>query len=424
LLPLVFSVNPDSEPPVRTRHHYFTSTKSGQNRGARLDDSEGKWFYKRPTTNVMELYNLAVDLREETNVVADYATIADLPANHPHRVRLEDMEAWYVAHNTAYGPRSEPARSYAPTNALSGPPRIVSVNFAKASADQQLIDADDSYGVPGEASVAGGWINLVQTASFTDLPFSNSESSTVDISVAAPAGWGTGNAAYNDTPLLGMVQHYTNTAGSAAITVSDLNASFPQGCKAIVYLTGFIANKGASITDGSTTYFYQALDDPTNQFQGMLNRTTQTNELGYAASPFAQYAVFGSDSNLLTANTLTISLNTLYGGGSGIGGIQLIGPAVAPPSETAKTPIPVPVRPLAGLIRANGVGCEIRFDGLESGVTYALEQAGSLTGPWQVIGHFVGTNQWATNVPVGLGANYFRAASPTHVLQQTLPLSP
>jgi hypothetical protein len=62
--------------------------------------------------------------------------------------------------------------------------------------------------------------------------------------------------------------------------------------------------------------------------------TTTTVNPGNLNSPVAQYAVFG-ESALLTTNTLTLTLQALYGSGAGLCGLQIL-PA------PARTPLGVP----------------------------------------------------------------------------------
>jgi hypothetical protein len=179
--------------------------------------------------------------------------------------------------------------------------------------------------VPGQNSFAAGWLNLNRTLQAANLPMSDGFASTVTLTGTAPNGWASGNGAYAFTPLLAGMDDYTGTATPTTLTLSNLSATFPGGYKVIAYLGGFNSNTGASISDGTQTFFYQTLNDPTNEFTGNLVQTTLTNDLGAGKAPFAQYAVFGEEA-LLTSNTLTLRLDTLYGGGAMLGGVQVLSP--------------------------------------------------------------------------------------------------
>jgi hypothetical protein len=420
LLPLLFSENPDAEPAVRTRHYYYTATSG--NRAARLDDAGGKWFYLRSNAGApIELYNLATDLGQTNNLVAGYTTIASLPAGHPHKARIQDMENWYLAHNGTYEPRTEPALSYAlVTNAPTG----VSLNLTDAAVDAQMIDGNEVFGIAAEGSVVGGWVNLNQTAAASNLAFNTGAPSTVDLTLTAPNQWAGGNAAYDDTPLKGFMDDYTGTVNPTSLTLANLNASFPNGCKAIVYVTGFNANTGASISDGTTTYYFQTLNDPGNEFSGTLVETTTTDNLGNGLNPFAQFAVFGSDPAPLTADSLTFTVDTLYGGGSGIGGVQLVGEGNASGFVTAKTPIPVPVPPALASLREVAGNVNVALDGLLPDVAYTLEQAEGLHLPWHSAGAVSNATAWSSTMPATGTVKFYRSSSPRRVNRLTLPPAP
>jgi hypothetical protein len=207
---------------------------------------------------------------------------------------------------------------------------IISLNLTDFATDVQQINADETYGVPALGTVVGGWINLNRTLTATDLPFSGGDPSTVDVSMTAPNGWGSGVAGVNDTPLKGFLDDYTATVNPTSLTLSQLNASFPLGYYTIIYLSGFDGNNGASISDGTTTFYYQPVDFTVSTWDGTLVQTTTTTDLGSGNAPVAQYAVFGSPSSPLTADSVTFTLDTLYGGGSGLGGVQIV--AVPEPS--------------------------------------------------------------------------------------------
>lgn len=208
---------------------------------------------------------------------------------------------------------------------------VISVNLTEFNTALQNIDAGETYGVATLGSLVGGWSNKNQILNATNLPFDDGTASTVSMQARAPNSWGSAAAGYNNTPMKGMIDDYTATVNPANLGFSNLNANFPNGYFAIVYLTGFDANEGASITDGTTTYYYQPVDFRVDTWDGTLVQTTTTTDLGSGNAPVAQYAVFGSDQAPLTSDSITFTIDTLYGGGSGIGGAQLVASSVPEP---------------------------------------------------------------------------------------------
>jgi len=174
--------------------------------------------------------------------------------------------------------------------------------------------------VPAQNSLVGGWLNLNQTLNAANLPFDNGTASLVNLSGSTTGGWNTGSPAYNGTPLQAGAVNSTSSAVPTSFTLQNLKSGFPQGYKIIVYLSGFVTNTGATITDGSTTHFYQPLAAPVAPVP--LLQTLVTNNPGSGNNPMAQYAVFGAP-NLLTNDSVTISLKALSGGGVILGGFQV-----------------------------------------------------------------------------------------------------
>jgi len=199
---------------------------------------------------------------------------------------------------------------------------VISINFTAAANPNQQVGAGASYGIPGQNSLVAGWLNLNQSFNAAGLPFTDGFASTVTMSGSTSGGWNAGNAAYNGTPLLAGPANYTNSTVAITLTLQNLAASFPDGYKVIVYVSGFISNTGASITDGSTTFYYQPLVSPVAPVA--LAPTLVTNNPGSGNNPVAQYAVFGAPTRL-TNDTLTLNLKALSGGGVILGGLQILG---------------------------------------------------------------------------------------------------
>jgi hypothetical protein len=209
--------------------------------------------------------------------------------------------------------------------------QVVSVNIMQnAGNDLQQIDADETYGIASYGSVVGGWYNL--NAATPNLLNHLGAATTLDFSLTQPNGQATFNAAYNDTPLFSGLDDYTTTPTPVSITISDINATFSLGYYAIVYVGGFNANTGASISDGTSTFYYRPNPAPVAPY-GSFVQTTQTTDLGAGNNPIAQYAVFGSQAAPLTADSITFTLDTLTGGGAALGGVQII--AVPEPTTAA-----------------------------------------------------------------------------------------
>jgi hypothetical protein len=109
---------------------------------------------------------------------------------------------------------------------------------------------------------------------------------------------------------------FTANAGPS-ITISAIPYN---NYKVITYLTGYNATTTqASISDGTTTYWWRP-----QPFGAGLNQTTDTDPSNGIDQ--ASYAVFGTDQDPLTGNSVT--LQALLGpdatAGAGIGGFQIV----------------------------------------------------------------------------------------------------
>lgn len=215
---------------------------------------------------------------------------------------------------------------------LTAPAAVLSVNLTPYTSDAANIDSDETFGIASQGTVVGGWFNFNRSGgdnlqgplTTSSLPFSDGSATTVNLSLTAPNSWASGfNAAYADTPLNQGLDDYTTTAPATSFTLTNLAANFPNGYKVIVYVGGFNANTGASISDGTTTYYYRPLNPPVAPVT-FVQTTTTTAPGGANVAPIAQYAVFG-DPTLLTNNSVTLTLNALFGGGAGLCGFQVVG---------------------------------------------------------------------------------------------------
>jgi hypothetical protein len=210
---------------------------------------------------------------------------------------------------------------------------IISVDLLNASG--QAITG--SYGIAGLGTVVSGWNNPIKLYSLANLSYSDGTSSTVSYSLTDSSGsYSSFNAAYAGTPLAGGPATYGTPT---TLTLNNLNANFANGYWLLVYVGGYNANTGSSISDGATTYFYRPDPAPTNPY-GAFVQTTQTTDPGVGNEPVAQYAVFGSSSSPLASDSLTLTFSTVSGaaGGGAIGGFQIIG-APAPVPEPASSAV-------------------------------------------------------------------------------------
>lgn len=200
--------------------------------------------------------------------------------------------------------------------------QIVSLNVVQNPGNNnQQIDVGETFGIAGLGTVVGGWANL--NAPANNLTDSLGLTTTVDFSLTQPNGQATFNNAYTNTPLFAGLDDYTTTTTPVSLTLSDLNATFTLGYYAIVYVGGFNANTGASITDGTSTFFYRPDPAPVAPY-GAFVQTTQITDLGAGNNPIAQFAVFGSQASPLTSDSITFTLDTLSGGGAALSGVQIV----------------------------------------------------------------------------------------------------
>lgn len=213
--------------------------------------------------------------------------------------------------------------------------QIISVNIAttghiSAGTGNSMIDGAETFGVDALGTVVGNWNNI--NFSTAAANFSDGSASTVGAAITVPGGYQFSGAPYINTPLNYGPAHFAATPDDPGTTLSftNLNANFAGGYYAIVYLTGGAANTGALITDGADTFYYQTANP--QALPATLSQATTTTDLGDGNAPVAQYAVFGSASAPLTADSITFRTDFLYGGFASIGGAQLVAVAVPEPS--------------------------------------------------------------------------------------------
>ncbi|NDV61670.1 hypothetical protein G0Q06_04330 [Puniceicoccales bacterium CK1056] len=200
--------------------------------------------------------------------------------------------------------------------------RIVSINFAIEGTGNTAIDGEESFGVPALETVVGNWNNL--DSSF-GLKRDNGQSSTVGLTLDSSSGFNYFGASYINTPLNYGLQYYAATPENPSVILNNLQQEFPEGYYVIVYLSGFKSNTSASVSNGATTYYYQTADPlPVDFGPESMVLATLTSEPAAGQAPVANYALFGSPENPLTADTASFSMKQLSGGGAGLGGFQIV----------------------------------------------------------------------------------------------------
>ena len=376
ILPLLFTEEPDELPAPRNFHFYSI----GDYRGVRMNDDQGKWFYKRVNVDgIVELYDIINDLEQTTNLVDGYASISEIPDNHPHKERIEVMENWFNTHKATFSPRTAEAYDYGIKNNGENNVKIISTNFTEYTGDAQRIDKGEAFGISGLETITDAWINLHKTDQADNLTNNLKEKTSVSISLKHPNNWGTGNVAFNNTPLRAGIDDYRATVPSTSVTFSGLNETFPKGYKAIVYVGGYLKNTGASITDGNIKYFYQTPSAPVAPVDFI--QTTSTTDNGEGSAPEAHYAVFGTNESPLISDSVTFTIDTLYGGGTFIGGVQIIGESIS--GEPIKTAIPMPIS--EPIIEIDSHLNLLTISKLNPSVSYEIQKSNDLIDGWSTI---------------------------------------
>jgi hypothetical protein len=268
--------------------------------------------------------------------------------------------------------------------------------------------------------VTDSWINLHKTDQATELTNNLNERTSVSLSIKHPNNWATGNLAFNNTPIKAGIDDFIGTNSPTSVTFMELNATFPDGYKTIVYVGGFLGTRGTSISDGKSTFYYQTPASPTVPVT-FVQTTTVTND-GDGTAPEAHYAIFGTDESPLLTDSITFTIDTLYGGGSFIGGVQIMGESI--PSEPIKTLIPVPVAGPKIEIN-NGTG-SILISDLYPDVSYQLQESTPLGNQWSVL-ELIESPQESeiTILNDFLEKNsFYRILYPEKILRVNLPKSP
>ena len=142
---------------------------------------------------------------------------------------------------------------------------------------------------------------------------------------------------------------------------------------------GYLKNTGASITDGNIKYFYQTPSAPVAPVDFI--QTTSTTDNGEGSAPEAHYAVFGTNESPLISDSVTFTIDTLYGGGTFIGGVQIIGESIS--GEPIKTAIPIPIS--EPIIEIDSHLNLLTISKLNPSVSYEIQKSNNLIDGWSTI---------------------------------------
>lgn len=224
------------------------------------------------------------------------------------------------------------AHSAAPVLAfgISLPAATAAVVSYNVDNNGTLGNPDGSYNSTQTAGVYAtvGWLNDWFTYPTTNLMDDSGTATTIDISVSSTNGTWSANGfaqpgqdadlSWNKTLMAGYLNG-TGAAGSS-ITISDISYTTYD---IYVYFTADDSSRTGTVTDGTTTYSFNVLD---NQLAGGNALFAQTTDTG-SGNPEANYAIFSG----LSGSTQTISTDfgATYGG---IAGFQIVDTSVPEPS--------------------------------------------------------------------------------------------
>lgn len=196
--------------------------------------------------------------------------------------------------------------------------QILSVNFTESTTN-----INGTTGViPVDVS---GWTNIngIFSPFATVFQDGSAAATTVDTTLAGGVNrfFGATYASATSQLLNGAITDYVDSGtglpnGGNTVSFSGLATDFPAGYDVYVYLNGFTGFNGGSVTDGTTTYYWDN-HAAHGDFTGYIQVTDTDNSDGY---DIGQYVIFSG----LTADSLSLSYETLTAGGGGIAGVQIV----------------------------------------------------------------------------------------------------
>ena len=187
---------------------------------------------------------------------------------------------------------------------------------------------------------------------------------------------------------------------------------------------GYTGNTDASISDGTTTYYYQTLNPTQAISSATITRTTDASN--NSSSPTAQYALFGSET-ILSSDNLTLTLSKLSGGGAALCGVQIFDVNVSEESiiQYSKTPLIVPTK--QPKITIDPVNLSVEYSNLELSHPYTILTTTDLTRPWTpmptAIELFSGSSV-SEQITENESTQFYRLSYPAKTTKHTLPLGP
>ena len=204
----------------------------------------------------------------------------------------------------------------------------------------------------------------------------------------------------------------------------DLNATFPNGYKSIVYLGGYETNANASISDGTTTYYYQTLSPPEVISSVTITRTTDVSN--NSSSPTAQYALFGGET-ALTNDSLALTLTKLSGGGAALCGVQIFDASLSDEDvvQYFKTALIVPTKDPS--ITINPMDFSVEYSNLELAHPYTILTTADLTQPWTTLPTTIEISSGSSVselITENESSQFYRLSYPAKTTKLTLPLGP
>ncbi len=239
---------------------------------------------------------------------------------------------------------------------------VVSINLMQNFVAAQTVDPNVPYGV----EEVPFWTNSNGNSPL-NLRDQTGTPTTLNLTIANGGRNLFGGNSIGGTPMKAGQAFFIAGAGPS-FTFSEIPYA---NYKVVAYLTGYNAtNTQASISDGSTTYWWRP-----QPYGPALNQTTDTDASDGIDQ--ASYAVFGTDEDPLTGSSFTLQalLGSSATAGAGIGGFQIVEILVAnnPPPPTLN-------------ISKNGLNYDFQWDS-SSGKVYDLVSAPDLSqsvSTWEV----------------------------------------
>ena len=179
------------------------------------------------------------------------------------------------------------------------------------------------------------------TTGATSLVDHNGDATTITMLTDRPMGNAydaSGGDNYDGTPHFVSARANLAAGSEVHITLSGLNAYFPDGYIVVSQVGGASENGGASISlteglktawDVSTdeTYYFKTRFNPAG-WTGTPTLTSATAPSGSASSgasyAVADYAEFTNSGDGYTADTITVTLDSINTSWAGIGGVEVI----------------------------------------------------------------------------------------------------